>query len=384
MIHRSFRYRLSPTAEQEETLWQFAGVTRLVYNLALEQRATFWRRGRKFDYVTQGHEITELRAEVPWIKAVPYGPLTQALRDLDKAFDAFFSGRARYPTHRTRGQNDAFRFQAKEVAVRRLNRRWSAIRVPKLGWVKFRDTRPINGKPANATVRHDALGWHVSFACEIEHEAASSSLPAVGIDRGIANTITLSTGEMLSTPATARLEVSKRRAQRILARRQRSSARYRKQRAKVSRIAAKIARVRADWRHRVTLDIAQRFGTVALEDLKVVNMTARGRGKRGLNRSILEQGWSAFERDLTYKLEERGGALIKVPAHYSSQTCSACGTVDSKARESQARFACHSCGSVMHADHNAALVILRRSTPAMPVEVAGYGAVEAGTVNLAA
>ena len=381
MIQRAFRYRLYPTPEQAERLSQFVGATRFVYNLALEQRTTFGRRGRSFNFVSQGREVTTLRREVDWIAAVPSTALTQALRDLDKAFASFFAGRARCPTPRRKDINDSFRCQAKDLGFRRLSRRWSALRVPNLGWVKLRDTRPLVGRRLNVTISHGAAGWFASFACEIEHEAAPSTLPAVGIDRGIANTIALSTGEMLATPATTILERQKKRAQRVLARRSRGSRRYRKQRARLRRITTKIARVRADWRHKATLSIARRFGTVAIEDLNTSAMTRAGRGKRGINRAILEQGWGAFESVLTYKLEERGGTLIKVNPAYTSQECSACGTIDKASRESQASFACRHCGFAGHADTNAAINILRRSTPSMPVEDAGYGAVEAGTVN---
>jgi putative transposase len=236
------------------------------------------------------------------------------------------------------------------------------LRVPNLGWVKLRDTRPMRGRCTSVTVSRLAGAWYASFACEIEHEALPSVLPSVGIDRGVANTLALSTGEMLSTPSATGLERRKRKAQRILARRKRGSNRYRKQRQRVARIAAKIARIRADWRHRTTTDIARRFGHVALEDLNVIGMTARGRGKRGLNRSILEQGWRLFETTLAYKLEERGGTLIKINPAYTSQECSACGTIDKASRESQASFACRHCGFTAHADHNAAINILRRST----------------------
>jgi putative transposase len=118
---------------------------------------------------------------------------------------------------------------------------------------------------------------------------------------------------------------------------------------------------------------------VGLEELKTAKMTASGRGKRGLNRRILEQGWAALERDLAYKLEERGGTLVKVNPAFTSQECSACGTIDKRNRESQARFACRDCGFTGHADTNAAKVILRRSTPR--VEGASYASAETRTVN---
>jgi putative transposase len=377
VIRRGFRYRLYPSIEQAETLAQYVGATRFVYNLAWEQRRIFGRRGRRFNFATQGREVTMLRNELEWLRDVPCNPLHQALRDLDRAFDAYFVGRANYPSPRRRWVNDSFRCQFKELRLRQTNARWAEVRIPNLGWVKFRYTCEMRGTIQNATFSRTALGWFVSFSSSIEHDVEPSALPSVGIDRGVANTLALSTGELLSTPGLSHLERRKKRAQRILSRRVRGSSRYRKQRRRLGRITAKIARCRADWRHKTTLDIAQRFGAVALEDLRIVNMTASGKGKRGLNRSILEQGWGEFERTLSYKLEERGGSLVKVRAAYTSQTCSACGTIDKASRESQSSFACRHCGFTIHADHNAAINIKRRSAPF--VEASGYGADEART-----
>jgi putative transposase len=168
------------------------------------------------------------------------------------------------------------------------------VRLPKLGWIKFRDTRPMLGRNLSVTVSCRAGTWFASFSNEIEREVPVNDLPAVGIDRGVANTLALSNGEMLSTTDTSRLERRKRRAQRILARRVRGSQRYLKQRRRAARLTAKIAHVREDWRHKATTSIADRFGQIAIEALKVANMTASGRGKRGLNRSILEQSWGVL------------------------------------------------------------------------------------------
>lgn len=389
MLHRSFRHRLCPTPDQERALWDFVGATRFVFNIALEQRRDFWRQyraatGSSLNFVSQGRQVTELRREFGWIAAVPSGALTQALRDLDKAFANFFSGAARFPSFRQRGRNDAFRLPWKDTAARRVNRRWGEIRIPNLGWVRFRRSREAEGRNLSVTVSHDGLGWHVSFACEIEHETPANDNPAVGIDRGIAVSLALSNGETFQIPDMTRLDRLKRRAQRVLSRRKRGSARRRKALRRVARIAAKIARVRSHWQHCVSRNIASRFATAVVEDLIITNMSASGRGKRVLNRSILNQGWGAFADKLAYKLEERGGALVKVDPRFTSQTCSECGTIDARSRESQASFACVGCGFRANADTNAAIVILRRSTAPKPVEDAGCGSVEAGTGLLAA
>jgi putative transposase len=385
MIVRGFRYKLNPTPEQEEGFRQHAGVCRLVYNLALEQRRDWFRHyqretGATLNYTAQARQLTELRAEFDWIAAISQTCQQQALRDLDKAFRSFFAGRAKYPKPRRREVNDSFRFQGREIETRHLNAKWSLARLPKIGWVKFRDTRPMRGTLKNATVTRQANGWHISFACEIAHDAPANIRPAVGIDRGIANTLALSTGELLSVPASIEaLERRKRKAQRIVARRKRGSQRRAKQLRRVAKLSARIARIRNDWQHKRTLNITERFGRVVVEDLKIKSMTASAAGtiaepgrnvrqKAGLNRAILNQGWFGFEIKLAYKLAERGGTLEKVNPAYTSQTCSECGCIDARNRESQARFVCVECGHGAHADSNAALNILRRNTAYLRIE----------------
>jgi putative transposase len=396
MIHRAFRYKLAPTTAQEEQLRQFSGVVRLVYNLALEQRRDWWRHyrretGKTLNYYGQVRELTILRKEFDWIAAVHVTPQQNALRDLETSYANFFAGRAGYPSPRKRGVHDGFRFQGREIAVKRLNRKWSAVRVPKIGWVKFRDTRPMRGRTLNATLSLDPTGWHISFANEIEHATPANSLPPVGIDRGVACSLMLSSGEALNIPGELHLlDRKKRKAQRVLSRRKRGSVRRMKALRRVARISARAGRIRRDWQHRVTLDLARRFGTVVLEDLKTKNMTRSAAGtvdapgknvraKAGLNRAILEQGWHSFETLLAYKLEERGGHLCKVDPRHTSQTCSSCGAVDMESRKSQAAFACTTCGHRAHADHNAAINILRRNTASMLVEEGHWLSCEART-----
>jgi putative transposase len=390
MIARGFRYKLEPLPEQEALFRQFAGVCRLVYNLGLEQKST-WGREHRLGYVAQAADLTKLRAEFDWVRAVYVSCQQQALRDLDRAFQNFFAGRASFPRPRRRGVDDSFRFPGREVAVKRLSANWSAVRLPKIGWVKFRDSRSIRGVLKNVTVSLDPLGWHVAFTCEIEHDAPAPNSGVVGIDRGVATTLALSTGDMLTMPGSLeRIEARKRKAQRILARRKRGSNRRRRAQARVARLQARQARIRRDFHHRAALDIAKRFGVAVLEDLNTRGMTASARGtvaepgrnvrqKAGLNRGILNAGWHRFATLLTYKMEERGGQVVTVPARFTSQTCAACGVVDARSRESQARFTCINCGHTDHADVNAAINIRRRNTTLLDVEGVHQQPCEAST-----
>ena len=333
-----------------------------------------------------------LREEYDWIRAVHVTPQQQALRDLDRAYANFFNGIANYTGFRRHGVNDTFRFQGREIKTRKLNAKWSEVRLPKIGWVRYRDTRPLAGTLNNVTINLTPSGWHISFNLAIERDAPATPLPAqVGIDCGVAETLALSTGEMLTLPSSlAVLDRRKRKAQRVLARRKRGSVRYAKQRRRVAAIQARQGRIRKDWHYRVTGDLGKRSGTVVLEQLDIKSMTASAKGtlansgsmvrqKAGLNRSILNQGWHIFKTLLGYKLEERGGYLCTVPAHYTSQTGSECGTVDGKSRENQASFVCRHCGHHMNADHNAAIKILRRNTSFTVVEEGQWPSVEAIT-----
>lgn len=383
VISRGFRFRLYPTAKQEARLLEVCGAARFVYNLAVEQRRDWWRQyrantGHSISWASQSKELTALRAECDWLRGVSRAILEQALRDADRSFEAFFT-RGGFPGFRSKDRYERFRCQGRDVRVRRLNKKWCAVKIETLPWLKLRTTRPIVGDVRNVTIARQGSTWFVSFACEFESATPANDNPPVGIDRGVARTITLSTGEHVSMPATVRSLARKGRLGRQLSRRKKGSVRSAKAKRQLARACAEIATARRHWLHEISTDIARRFGFVALEKLNTKGMTKSGRGKRGLNRAILDQGWSMFAAMLSYKLEERGGRLELVDPAYTSQQCSACGVIDKESRESQARFRCRHCDHAMNADHNAAINILRRSTAG--VEGAGYGPVEARTTG---
>ena len=405
-INRGHVYLACPSEVQREALAQTVGVARLVYNLALEQRRDHWRAysrqsdGRRFNDVSQSKELTALRAAYPWIKAVSVTVQQQALRDLEKTFKAFFAGRARYPNFRKKGLNDSARFQGRECEVRVINAKWADVFLSKIGWVRFRLTRPLSGVVKNVTVTQRLGEFFLAFSCESEiFDPPSHAGDVVGIDLGVAASLTLSTGEVFSLPV-ERLNVldrRRRRAQKNAARGVRGSNRNRRAKRKVATISSKIARVRRHWQHETTTALAERFSVVVMEDLKIRNMTASAKGtveepgrnvrqKAGLNRAILNQGWGEIGRQLDYKLTARSGYLEQVDPRHSSQTCSVCDHRAAENRKSQAVFVCVLCGSTMNADHNAAKVIVSRwITPALDAEGSGgKPPCEASTERLAA
>jgi putative transposase len=394
IVRKAQVYRLYPTEDQRQKLALWVGAVRFIYNIALEQRREWYRPGRIFTFASQCREVTAMRAEVDWLRDVPVHPLQQAVKDLDRAYVNWWDGRAQAPQPRRKFVNDTMRFpDPATFAFRCVSRRWGAVKLPKLGWVRLRWDRPVPGTVKNITVARRAGIWTV--AAQFEHEAADparSALPAVGIDRGVAVFAALSDGTRIE-PANCGKKALRalRRAQRNLARKKKGSNNRRKQVRRVARLHARVARARKDFLHKVSTRIAQNHGEVVMEKLEVRNMVGSAAGtpdqpgrkvrqKAGLNRAILDQGWGAFRTMLAYKLAERGGRLIEVPPAYTSQTCAACGEVDAASRVSQARFVCTACSHAANADENAAVNILRRAGgPVQPVEASHRRADEAGT-----
>ena len=380
MQYRGYVYKLEPTKEQEALFEQYAGVCRLIWNLALEQRLNHWRNfkaltGRHISYASQCRELTELRKEYDYIQKISIESLQEVLKGLDTAFKEYFDGRKGLPKFKNKDDHRVnFAFRASTLQIKLLNKRWAKVKFPKIGWVKFRVTRDVRGEIYRATLSKTDSGWAVSLDCKFDEELVDNGL-TVGIDRGVTVPIMLSDGTSYSLPAEIeKHERAARRAQRVLSRRKRGSKRYLKAKQRFAKIKARQARARKHWAHVATTRITRRYSGVVIEALNTMNMTSSGPHKRGLNRSILNVGWGQIETMLAYK----AARLVKVNPAYTSQTCSSCGTVDSQSRKSQANFVCTSCGYRDNADRNAANVILiRGSTPS--VELDGYVSVEART-----
>ncbi len=398
LLRKAHVFRFYPTPEQAATLGAWIGAVRFTFNLALEQRRDWYRPGRRFNFASQCREVTALRAEVDWLRDVPVHPLQQAMRDLDRAYQNWWAGRAQAPQPRKRGVNDSVRFpDPATFAFRRLSKRLGEVKLPKLGWVRLRWDRAIPGEVRNITVSRRAGTWHVAAQHEAEvADPSPSTLPAVGLDRGVTVFAALSDGaRIVAVSADKAAQRALARAQRKLARKRKGSGNRRKAVLRVARIKARVARIRKDFCHKTSTRIAKSHGVVVLERLEVRNMvrSAAGtverpgrnvRAKAGLNRSIMDQGWGIFRTFLAYKLAERGGRLVEVDPRNTSRTCAACGSVDAGSRTGE-RFRCTACGHVAHADTNAAVNILWRwGTPLLPVEASHERAGEAGTVRSAA
>jgi putative transposase len=366
------RYRLIPTPAQDAVLREHCAHARYVWNLAVEQHSC-WRPGRKSapGYLEQCRQLTQARAEHPWLAAGSQTVQQQALRDFAQAMTAFVdrANRAGRPSWRKAGRDEGFRIvgRGRQWDVRRLSRKTGQVWVPKAGWVRFRWSRAVPPGVKSYRVTRDRAGrWHVAFAVIPDSIPAPGNGQTAGIDRGVAVSAALSTGELLHCPAlSARERARLRRLQRTLARARRGSKRRRRVKHAAARLRARERDRRKDWAEKTSTDLARRFDLIRVEDLKITNMTRSAEGTRetpgcnvrakaGLNRGILASGQGLLVR----RLEDKApGRVEKVNPAFTSQRCSACGRVDRDSRESQAVFRCTACGFAGHADVNAAINI---------------------------
>ncbi|WP_276973276.1 RNA-guided endonuclease InsQ/TnpB family protein, partial [Ferrimicrobium acidiphilum] len=320
-------------------------------------------RSQKITYNTQAHGLSEARKE-SWLKEGSAAVQQQALRDLNQAFQNWWKRPDHFgrPTWRKAGINEGF--AVRDLSVRRINRKWGQVFVPKCGRVKFRVTREWSDieTASSARVTLDRSGrWFVSFtrlAPQIERKSTGA---IVGIDMGVTHAVATSEDKSLKPQKllTKGQRQRRRRLQRKLNRQVKGSNRYRATKLAIAKLAAKEVDRRKDWIEWTTTDLVRDYDLISLEALKITNMTKSAKGtkdkpgknvkaKPGLNRSILEQGWGLFCQRLTDKATNAVTPveIIAINPAYTSLRCSECGYTDKKNRESQALFHCLSCGSI--------------------------------------
>jgi putative transposase len=309
--------------------------------------------------------LTAARAEYEWLAAGSQ-TVQQALRDFAQAMRNFFNGTHRRPTWRKAGVHEGFRQVAvKAQHVQRLNRRFGRVWVPKVGWVRFRRSRPVPEGVKSYRITCDRAGrWHIAFAHAPEPIPAPGDGSVVGIDRGVAVAAALSTGELLYAPGLSRGEATRLKVlQQRLARAERGSHRRVRTKRAVAKLKARETDRRKDWVEKATTDLARRFETIRIEALDVRAMTRTARGtvqqpgvgvaaKRGLSRGISRSCWGLFAARLEYKA---CGRVEQIPSAYTSQQCAICGYIAPENRKSQAVFECKACSAgPCKADVNAA------------------------------
>jgi putative transposase len=392
---RGYRYRLIPTTRQKHTLRRWIGACRFVYNCGLIHRSTCHQQWRQsISYFDQQNTLPEIKKdpEFAWLKEVPSQSLQMALRHLDSAFKNFFEGRAGYPRSRRKGIHDSITFpQGDSLKIRSMTKKRSRITLPKMGEIEFIQHRKFTGKLKRVTLSYShGDGWEMSILVE-EQEVQITNLAqdAIGIDLGVEKTIATSQDGLnysLPTEQIKRIEERLAMIQKRKAKHEKQSSRRQYFARIEARLYARIARIRRNFLHQVSFKLSKSHGVIAMEDLRVKNMSKSASGtpqepgknvsqKRGLNRAILRQGWGIFRTMMEYKSRWYGSRVIFVNPQNTSRRCSRCGFTHEANRQTQAEFQCLKCGHLDDADRNAAENIKR-----LGLESLGACALEAPAV----
>ena len=375
---RTVEFVVLPTAKAKaRKMFQIAGACRYVWNHFREKNLADYQKSRDGEgekpsasYFSLGVEFTRLRHETDWLRELPANPIKHTLKYFADALKQAVQGKKGFPKPRSRRRTaPSFTLPSKEnFRIKNIDRKYSLLRIPLVGWVKLtrRGGNPWeDGAPKQVVLRHDGHRWRAFIFYEVEGEQRLDNGEFLGVDMNVRQVAT-SDGHFYFLPDLKKKEARRKRYQRRMARQVKGSNRRKDTKKKLAKVSRKIANIRKNWIHQTTKEIAEKCGTVIVEDLKVMNMTASAKGtienpgknvkqKAGLNRGMLDTAIGRLRRNLEYKC----GRLIEVNPAYTSQTCSECGHVDKENRKTQARFLCVSCGFASNADTNAAMNIRR-------------------------
>ncbi|WP_166171756.1 RNA-guided endonuclease TnpB family protein [Acinetobacter sp. SA01] len=412
-INKAYKFRLEPNAEQEVVLNNLVGSARFVWNQILAVSFEMLAKNERITKDNLVRKIPDLRKkpECAFLENSSNGvSLQQKVRDLGSAWGKFFN-----PKEQAKLKQKPFKAKkpkffklpdGTELQLRPLMPRFkkksdgydsirlvqfekychiegNRVKLPSgIGFVKFRKSQDILGTIKNVTISKVSGRWYISFGTEKEltEMPIHPSKTAIGVDLGIKKLVTTSEGDVFKPIHSFKAnQVKIVKLQRKLRKKTKFSQNWKKLNLKINKLHHHIANIRHDYLHKVTTTLSKNHAMIAVEDLKVANMSKSASGtiekkgknvkaKSGLNKSILDQGWSMLVEMLEYKQQWRGGLLVKVNPRYTSQTCCQCGHVAKENRQTQARFECVECGYVANADINAARNILAVGHTVLSVE----------------
>ena len=346
----SHKIRLDPTAKQANALARACGVARFAWNWALTEWQSQYEAGEKPTANGLKKRWNEIKGEqFPWVYESPRDANSQPFTNLQAAFRRFFSGKARYPSFKKKGQHDSF-----YVANDKLKMESSRVRLPVIGWLRIREPLRFDGKILSATVSREASQWHIAIQVQLAEDLPQTEgSGTVGVDLGVSHVATLSTGEQIDAPKPLAKHLKKlRRLQRAVSRKQKGSKNREKAKRKVARLHCRIKNIRQDALHKLTHRLTHENQVIVIEDLNVAGMVRN----RHLARAISDVGMGEFRRQIAYKSGLYGVELLVADRWYpSSKTCSDCGAVRALLSLGERTFVCAECGSVKDRDLNAAL-----------------------------
>lgn len=358
-INKAYKFRIYPSQEQQELIDKTIGCSRFVYNEFLAKA----KDDNYKSYTKYSSELPKLKKEYPWLKEVDSIALQQSLKNLDKAFKNFFSGKYNYPKFKSkRKARLSYRTQKfiRPSGSTNIEIKENYIKLPKLSWVKFAKSKEVKGKINNVTVSKSRTGkYYISINVrQILKTVVNNNQGELGLDLGIKDFLTTSSGEHISNPRhLSEYEDKLAKLQRRLARKEDGSNNWKKLKQKIAKVHVKIKNIRKDFLHKLSTRLTKENQLLVIEDLNVKGMLKNSK----LAKHISDCAWSMFTTMLEYKSKWYDCILHKVDRFFaSSQTCSECNIKNPKLKDLSVRTWTCDCGATHDRDINAGKNLLKQ------------------------
>lgn len=359
-MEKSYRYRVYPNKKQKELLAKTFGCCRFVYNYFLDKSITSFKQNKiYYDYYATCRELTQLKTEYEWLREPDKCALQNTLKDLGFAYKMMSKGN-KFPKYKSK-KTHKFSYRTQCNKPTSIQVKDKKIKLPKLGWIRYKDKQIPQGRILNATVSQVPSGkYYVSICCRIQNiNVYQKTGNKIGIDVGLKEFAVMSDGQRVGNSKYMDKSLAKIISlHKSLDRKSRNGANYEKTRIKLARAYEKIAEQRRDFLQKLTTKLVKENDIICIEDLGIISMVQNN--CHTVRRDILDVSWYEFKRKLNYKSEWYCKKLILVDQYFpSSQLCHCCGYKSSDMKAVSIRkWKCPVCGTTLDRDINAAINIL--------------------------
>lgn len=356
-MYKAFKYKLKPTEEQEHQLNQWVGISRWLWNWCLDTNKEKYDNEKKFAFRDELKlQIPRLKKENEWLKQIPSQALQNRVIDFDYALKRVWKQGKGFPKYKSKHieKHNTFRIDQTAGHIKPTEKE---IKIPKIGWVKWVKHRSLQGKLKNITIKRENVFWWCVCLCDIGEVQQINQVTddyIVGVDLGLKDFAITSDGEIFGTPHIYRRKQNQlKRRQKQLCKKKKVSKNREKARRVLNKLHYKIKCQRQDFTHKTSSAIAKHYDFIAVEDLNIRGMQKN----RHLAKSVSDQGWNMFVRQLSYKSQMKGGTMVKIDRFApSSKTCSNCGNIQEMPLRCRT-YECNNCGLTLDRDINAAINI---------------------------